>query len=143
MANRGIAPPDLSTDTGMFRLYVNDQQYTALDPVEPGYGDYTSLSDAEIEAFLAQGRDSLYRGLAEYHRTLANQASLESKTVKDYDLQVDLRTQYKALMEVASMWAARADEEDGVDGLNDIFDSFSHGEDYVVSRPEAAPYPVV
>jgi len=150
--NRGIAPADTTTHTGLFRLYTNDLSYVALDPAETGFGDYTHSSDQEIAGFLVRGRDSVSRALGEYYLYLASQAALtESKAVKDFDLQIDGRTTYKALMETAAEWFARADLDDEFSGTADIFDSFGYGGDndrrmpimYYGLNPYPDFYPVV
>ncbi len=121
MANRGVAPLDDSTLVGQFRLLYGDTQYTALDPVESGYGDYTELSDAEIEMFLSRGDDSISRAIGYYYLRLAGDAAKRSGVFKDYDLSVDLKARAQDLRASANDWFARADEEDAISGDSDVF----------------------
>lgn len=140
MVNRGIAPFDPTSPVGQFRVYYGDVMYTALDPVEAGYGDYTELSDAEIESFLASSNGSVYRAIGNYFAILAGNAAKVSQSVKDYDLSIDDSKRPAALWDAAKMWWSRADDEDTVAGGSDIFEIFS----MVAPRgaccaPEAAP----
>lgn len=140
MVNRGIAPFDPTTPTGQFRVYYGDVTYSALTPPEAGYGDYTELSDAEIESFLASANDSVYRAIGNYFAILAGNAAKVSQSVKDYDLSIDDSKRPAALLDAAKMWWGRADDEDTVAGGSDIFEIFS----MVAPRgaccaPEAAP----
>lgn len=141
--NRGIAPPAYGTNVGKFRRNVQDITYTALDPVEAGYGDYTDSSDAEIESFLVDGGGSVSRALGEYYLVIASKAAEIAENVKDYDLQDDSRKVYEAYMDISQRWFDKAREEDIASGVGDFFDSFGFGEDEWVTNPEAAPYPVI
>lgn len=141
--NRGATPPDFTTNVGKFRRNTNDITYVALDPVEAGFGDYTHSSDAEIESFLVDGRDSVSRALGEYYLVLASQAAEIAENIKDYDLQDDSRKVYEAYMDVSQRWFDKAREEDIASGDEDFMDSFGFGEDEWIDTPEAAPYPVV
>lgn len=112
MVNRGVAPLNPSTDVGKFRLAYGDTQYTDLDPPETGYGDYTELSDAEVEGFLESG-GSVPRGIGYYYLQLAGKAALTGRSVKDYDLAIDTRNRAADLRALAQYWFDLADGEDG------------------------------
>lgn len=106
--NKGVAPPDISTEVGRFRALVGDLSYTELDPPEAGFGNYTLFSDFEIEVFLASS-GSLEGAAALAYTQLAGSAALESKTVKDFDLSVDLSKKATDLRLIAAMWQDKAD----------------------------------
>lgn len=142
MANLGVSPPDLSTNVGKFRLNTNDTVWTELDPPVIGMGDYTHSSDEEIEAYLAQGDDSLSRSLGYYFQYLAGQAALTATNIADHDLKVQTEKRAELLAKVADQWFNRADMEDDANGVNDLFDAFIFGSDRHVRVPEAAPIPV-
>lgn len=118
MANPGVAPLDPTSEVGKFRLMIGDTEYVPLDPPEPGFGDYTLFSDAEIEVFLEQGEGPEEAAYFAYLQ-LAGSAALEAKSVKDFDLQVDLSKRAQELRLIAQMWRDRADALSA-----DIFESF-------------------
>ena len=122
MSNPGVAPLNTATAVGQFRVRYGDTEYVPLSPVVAGEGDYTELSDSEIQLFLSVSRDSVPRAIADYYGTLAGLAAKKSMAVKDYDLSVDLKNQYKSLLETAAWWDARADAEDEFDGSAEILD---------------------
>ena len=137
MPNRGIAPPDLTTDVGQFRVLVGDAQYVELDPPEPGFQDFEKFSDAEIEGYLAQAEGSIPRAIGYAYLYLAGQAALTSTSVRDYDLQVDNTKRADGLIAIANMWFGKADEEGA-----DYFDIVPVGSRGRRCKPEAAPWPV-
>ena len=112
MVNRGVAPADSSTDVGRFRYLYGDITYTDLDPVEAGYGDYSELSDSEIEVFLSVSDDSVSRAIGYYYLQLAGQAAKVAESVKDYDLQIDESKKSEAFRKAAMDWFDRADTDD-------------------------------
>ena len=59
MPNRGIAPPDLATTRGKFRLLAGDSVYAPLIPAQTGFGDYTLFSDDEVDAYLTMAEELL------------------------------------------------------------------------------------
>lgn len=138
MVNRGVAPFNPTTAVGQFRVYYGDVTYVPLTPPEVGYGDYTELSDAEIEAFLGSANGSIYRAIGNYYAILAGNAAKVSETVKDYDLSVDSSKRPAALLELARYWWGRADDEDVDAGGSDIFEMFGFGNGGCCT-PEAAP----
>lgn len=140
MTNRGVAPLDPETTTGQFRLLYGDTQYVPLDPPEVGYGDYTELSDDEIEMFLAISGNSPARAISIYYIRLAGDASKESLSIKDHDLAADLTKRAQDLLAAAARWAAVADAEADIAGDGDIFEIFEV--DTCTCPPEAAPWPV-
>ena len=119
MPNRGIAPPDLATTRGKFRLLAGDSVYVALIPAETGFGDYTLFSDAEVDAYLTMAEDSVYRAVGWAYLQLANEAARQAESIKDYDLAVDSRQKAQELRAQALSWLEQADQEDaaGDDGF--------------------------
>lgn len=138
MTNPGVAPP-ADDNVGDFRRRYGDVLYVPLVPDVPGFGDYTELSDAEIEAFLAGASDSVPRAIGDYYGRLAGDAAKITLSVKDHDLAEDNTKRYEALLKMSDYWYLVADREDNVEGLLDIFEvadppfSTSH------YCPEAAP----
>jgi len=112
--NPGEFPLDPTSNVGKFRLVYGDTQSTPYDPVEPGFQNYTELSDAEIEAFLTTGGDSINRAIGYYYLSLAGQAALISKSVKDYDLTVDNTKRPAELRALAQWWFDQADNDDSI-----------------------------
>ncbi len=127
--NPGVWPIDPESPVGQFRRAYGDTVSEDYDPVVPGYQDYTDLSDEDIEQYLAFGHDSVFRAVSIYYAYLSGRASKQSKTVKDYDLSVDLTKRASDLRASADYWAKLADDEDGLTGENDYFDLVSFGED--------------
>lgn len=110
--NPGEFPLDPTSNVGKFRLVYGDTGSTPYSPVEPGYQNYTELSDAEIEAFLATGSDSINRAIGYYYLSLAGKAALVAKQVRDYDLQVDTTKRAADLRAIAQWWFDQADNDD-------------------------------
>lgn len=137
--NIGIAPPELDTPVGEFRVLYGDTAFEELDPPQPGLGNYTNLSDAEIKVYLKQGRDNPKRALGYLMLSLSAEAAAKSKTVKDYDLMVDLTRRSGDYRRLAEQWFGLADEDDTSTGSDDIFDSFGI-DNGPVPHPEASPY---
>lgn len=107
--NKGVAPPDTATDTGKLRVVLGDLSFTDLEPPELGFGNYTLFGDSELETFLEIG-GGLEAAASLAFMQLATSAAMESKTVRDYDLQVDLTKRSKEFRDLAQMWKDRADE---------------------------------
>lgn len=141
MVNRGIAPFDPSSKVGQFRVLYPDVIYTDLNPADPGYGNYTELSDSEIEALLASAGDSVNRGIGNYYAQLAGQAAKESASIADYDLKIDTTKRSTDLMKLAQMWWGLADDEDAQAGNSDVFDVFQIVGQGGCCTPEGATRP--
>jgi len=109
MSNRGIYPPDAATDVGKVRYLVGD--VVATD-VSAGEGSYASYSDLDIEQFLVAAVDNTQRAAGYALMQAATAASLASRTIKDYDLQVDLTKRAADLRATAQMYFDRADAAD-------------------------------
>lgn len=110
--NPGEFPLDPTSNVGKFRLVYGDTQSTPYSPVEPGFQNYGELSDAEIEAFLATGGDSINRAIGYYLLSLASQAALVSTSWKDYDLAEDTTKRPAELRALAQWWFDQADGDD-------------------------------
>ena len=136
--NPGEYPLDPESLVGRFRLTYGDVYSEPYAPVVPGVQNYKELSDAEIEAFLAQStNESIPRAIGLYVLSLATRAALEAKTVKDYDLQLDNTKRSGELRAAAQLWFDRADAEDIEAGLGDIFEIYGPGCDDFA--PEGSP----
>ena len=136
--NPGEHPLDPESLVGRFRLTYGDVYSEPYTPVVPGVQNYKELSDAEIEAFLAQStNESIPRAIGLYVLSLATRAALEAKTVKDYDLQLDNTKRSGELRAAAQLWFDRADAEDIEAGLGDIFEIYGPGCDDFA--PEGSP----
>lgn len=136
--NPGAFPLDPLSEVGAFRLLYGDAVSEPYDPVEPGFQNYDELSDAEIEAFLAQGGGSASRGIGYLYLALSGQAAKQSRSVKDYDLQVDLTKRAADLRGVAQMWFDRADDDD-LATAEDAFEIVPTGKRCGDGIPEGAP----
>ena len=113
-------------------MTYGDTVATELLPPIEGVRMYRELSDAEIEGFLAQAaNESIPRAIGLYVLSLATRAALEAKTVKDYDLQLDLTKRSGELRAAAQMWFDRADAEDAANGDNDIFEIFGFEREFI------------
>ena len=127
--NKGIAPPDFSSEVGQVRATIGDTAYEALTPPATGFGDYQMFSDEEIEVFLERGGS--FEGAVYYgYNSLATSAALEATSFKDIDLSVDLTKRANELRALASMWSDKAGALSA-----DIFETF----DTVVERPKDSP----
>lgn len=109
--NPGAYPLDPTTDVGRLRVTIGDTVSTPYSPVRPGEQNYGMFSDVELEVYLDQGGGVLRAaGLA--YTSLAAQASLHAKSVKDYDLSVDLTKRGDALLKIAQEFFDLADGQD-------------------------------
>jgi hypothetical protein len=114
MTNRGVAPYDPNTGVGVLRVTIGDTMFVNL-----GYGDYELFSDEELEQFIDIGNDNNLRAAGFAYMSLAGKAALEAKMVKDYDLQVDLKSRSIQLRETAAEFFRQADAEEIRAGLGD------------------------
>lgn len=137
--NRGVAPPDMASDVGKFRALVGDLEYETLDPPEAGYGSYKLFSDDEINVYLEQSEGSLEGAVYLSYLYLASAAALESRSVRDLDLQVDLTKRSGDLRAIAAMWKDRWDEAVGAGDIFEVFDTGVGSGCGCV--PEASPRP--
>lgn len=135
--NRGVAPPDMATKVGQFRALVGDVEYTEYDPPQPGFGMYKKFSDTEIEGFLAVSEGSLAGAAYFAYLQIASSAALESKSVKDYDLQIDLTKRAGDLRAIAQMWKDKWDAESA--DIFEVFDTVGTPGCY----PELAQWPAI
>lgn len=112
MPNVGIAPPDLTSTRGQFRLLAGDSLYEPLTPAQSGFGDYEIFSDAEVDAYLAMTSDDVYRALAIAYLALSNVAAREADSIKDYDLAADRRQKAGELRAQSDYWLKQAEMAD-------------------------------
>jgi hypothetical protein len=136
MSNIGIAPYDPTTLVGKVRAVTGDVNYARANPNQAGFGDYEMFSDADIEAFLITAEDNVLRSAGFGFMALAGRASLESKTIKDYDLSIDLKSLADSLRKQANEFFNQADNADARLGNLDVFELTRTGRDY--TWPELA-----
>lgn len=136
MTNRGITPPDPTTDVGLFRLASGDVESEPLNPAEPGYGDYALWSDDQITAFLTLSGGSVARAISKGYIQLA--AATDAEAIKTDDLSYIGKEEVEKWERLAAYWTTQADLEG--DGPDDIFDLVVVGGDSSYRRAEAAPW---
>lgn len=117
--NPGAYPVDMSTPIGVFRALIGDTESTPYDPVEPGFQNFEMFSDADIVGFLSAGGDNLNRGVGYAYLALAGRAALEAKSVKDFDLTIDVTKRPTELRLIAQSWFDKATQEEA--GQQDAF----------------------
>lgn len=131
MSNSGVAPYDPSTPIGKVRVITGDVEYGAI---VGGVAEYEMFSDAEIEAFIVEAEDNILRAAGYGYLALAGRASLKAKTIKDYDLSVDLKAVAAELRKQADDLFKRADEKDKRDGVSDVFELAQTGRPYTAAE---------
>lgn len=135
--NPGAFPVDLTSPVGQFRALIGDLNSTAYDPAVPGFQNFTMFSDAEVEAYIAQG-EGVTRAIGFAYLYLAGQAALESVSIKDYDLMIDKTKRATDLRVIAQAWFDRADTED-VSSAEEGFEIVTTGTDSGEFIAELAP----
>lgn len=110
--NPGAYPVDLASNVGQFRALTGDLNSVPYSPVEPGFQNFEKFSDAEIEAYIAQGGDSIPRAIGYSYLYLAGQAAMQSASYKDYDLALDETKRAADLRAIAQFWFDQADGDD-------------------------------
>lgn len=122
-------PADIAVLVEKFRLFAGDVA--------------EQLNDTEIEIYLEGSQWSVYRSLEKFYLKLAADASIEEKSVKDYDLSVDTKGRSARLLAIAAQWGAMADEEDEQAGTADILEIHPVGlREPHPRHPELAPWPL-
>lgn len=122
--NRGVAPPNMATPVGQVRALLGDLEYTEYDPPQPGFGKYKKMSDAEIESFLALSDGSSEGAVYYAYLSMASDAAIASKTVKDFDLQIDNTKRAADLRLIAQMWLDKWNA--GSADIFELFDTVTH-----------------
>lgn len=135
--NKGVAPPQPTTEVGQIRFLIGDTTYTELDPPQTGFGSYVICSDDQIVAALEKSEGSENRAAGYIYAMLAGQAAIAAKSVADYDLKLDTTKRAADLRAIAKMWFDQADEEDALDGSGDVFEFTAVGSRDHRNRPEA------
>lgn len=115
MSTIGVAPPDFTDAVGRFRLLVGDTNATATGG---GLGTYLFFSDEEIAGYLLL-EANIYRAASFAVNALATQAADQAQSIKDYDLQVDMRQRAEQFREQAKQLFQRAilADAESVDGF--------------------------
>lgn len=122
--NRGVAPPDMTSNVGKVRALLGDLEYEEYDPPQPGFGMYRKMGDSEIEAFLALSDDSPEGAVYFAYMQMSSDAALESKTIQDMDLRVDLSKRATDLRLIAAQWKDTWDQASG--DIFELFDVVTH-----------------
>lgn len=126
MDNLGVFPLDPESPVTEFRLLAGDAVATPTEEI--GEGQFELWSDGDIELYMSYNPDNVYRAIASAFTALAGQAAVQAKTIKDYDLQVNMEKRSDKLLSVAAEFNRKADRFD--DELNDngnhFFVSFGH-----------------
>jgi hypothetical protein len=133
MTNIGVAPYNPATLVGKVRVTTGDVIYGTITA---GQAEYQMFSDADIEAFLVTAEDNILRAAGFGFMALAARASLESKTIKDYDLSIDLKSLADSLRKQANEFFNQADDADVRLGNMDVFELTRTGRDF--TWPELA-----
>lgn len=128
--NRGVAPPDFTTQVGQLRSALKDVEYEALVPPELGYGSYAQFSDIELEGLIARAGGSSTRATGFAYLELAAQAAAEAVDWASDDKRVTLSKRASALLAVAKMWLDRADGEDAALGADYFAVEYPFGNPY-------------
>ena len=131
MTNTGVAPYDPTTLVGKVRVVTGDVIYGTP---AGGVAEYEMFSDSDINAFLVTAEDNVLRAAGFGFMSLAARASLNSKTIKDYDLSIDLKALADSLRKQAQEFFKQADDKDKRDGVSDVFELTRTGRDYTVEE---------
>lgn len=134
MTNSGVAPYDPATNVGKVRIITGDVVY---GPISGGVAQYEMFSDVEIQAFLVESSDDVLRAAGYGYLALSGRASLQAKTVKDYDLSIDLKAVAAELRKQADDLFKRADEKDARD---DGFEIVNTGRNYTFAELAERPF---
>jgi hypothetical protein len=140
LANKGVAPADLTTDIGKLRRDLGDLVYKELTPPEVGYGDYAFFSDDELASYL-DDTDNRNRIVGNLYLVMAGIVARESQLIKTFDLTRDNTKAPEQLRLIAKEWFAKADEEDALINVEDSFIISSTGRKCHCRIPEASLIP--
>lgn len=110
--NKGIAPPNPSTDVGKARLMSGDVSFVPLDPHVDGYGSYANWSDDQIQAALDVSGGSIARAISGLYGQLAAAWASTGATIKTDDLSYSAKDSVGSWLNLAKFWAEMADAED-------------------------------
>lgn len=120
MANYGIPFEDTTDGLRSFRTTVGDTAYTEITPppANPEWtANYVLFSDLEAQTYIDQSDENSFRAAGWAFMTLSAQAALRAKSVKDYDLSVDLTKRAEDLRAAAQFFFDQADALDLEDGF--------------------------
>lgn len=124
----GVSPVDVSTAVGQMRMLTGDYTGTPYVPDEPGYADYASFSDAELQALLDTSADSVPRAVGYAYLKLAGVAASEAVDWKSDDQAVTLSKRAAELRAIAALWFDRAASDDAGADIFEIFDTNGGGD---------------
>jgi hypothetical protein len=114
---------DITTDVGRLRHYIDDHDFTSVDPTTPREQRSAIFTDDEIEEFLRAESDNLYAAVGMALMTIAtNRALLVQR--RDLDgASVDFGSLRSDLMKAADAWTTRANRSDRdvpADGIAEV-----------------------
>lgn len=139
MSNPGIAPPDVNTPVGAFRVAVGDTAYVALVPPLMGSADYTYFSDAELQSVLdATGGSPSNAGMAFAYRKLAAMLALKASNIQTDDLKVATEQRAEIMRKIANDFQGAATTDVSAADVFSIvypFDPYPGGPPELAERP--------
>ncbi len=139
--NRGVAPPDRSTNVGKMRFALGDSEYTEYDPPQPGFGIYQLFSDDELQTFLDLADDNVARAIAMAYRQIGASWASTGATIRTDDLTYSAKDSVGNWLTLADYWDKVADGQDAraIDSYFGMVDVGTTRRG--VCKPEAAPWP--
>lgn len=140
--NRGVTPPDSSTDVGKVRFIIGDISYSPVEPSEVGYGVYENFSDEEIQAFLTAGSGSATRAAGYAYLRFASLAAAGAISWKSDDLSLDSKQVASEYRLLARTQFEQADREEELAASGFALDHIYNTPDAPwdgSTTPEAAP----
>jgi hypothetical protein len=140
--NIGVAPPDISSDTGKMRVALGDSEWTDLNPPEEGLGAYQIFSDNELIVFLDIADGSVPRAISMAYRQIGASWASSGATIKTDDLTYSAKDSVDNWLKLAEHWdkVARDKEENATNIYFDIIEPIRRGSSG--ARAEASPCPV-
>lgn len=137
---RGIAPPDLTTSVGKFRVAANDSEWQPYDPDQPGYGLYQIWTDDEIAVLIELSGGSVARAVSLAYAQIGAMWAATGATIKTDDLTYSAKESVGNWMALSKFWGDIADGEAG-SSADDMFDLVVVRGEHGFRKPEASPYP--
>lgn len=138
---RGIAPPDPTTDIGRMRIALGDTEYEEYIPPQPGYGLYQLFSDAQLQVFLDLAGGNVARAIAMAYTQIGASWASTGATIRTDDLTFSAKDSVGNWLTLASWWNKVADDEEDR-AINEYFDLVDVGRNAWHCKPELAQWAV-